>query len=153
MSTSKIRAHGAKTPAPSNHAPLARRGLVPFALSVAVIAGATGGLTGCGTPRAMAVQGATYASDVADEAAPIIEEKCIIEMQDLEQDSAEAREAICDVAVPLNDSLALAIAALKDALRVESSDADLLSKLAEVTAIVAKFGVEMAKVAKMGMEQ
>lgn len=142
----------AKTPAPKAHSS-ARVGLVLLAASALGLGSVGLSLGGCGTPRAMAVQGATYASDVADEAAPIIEEKCVIEMQDLEQDSVEARGAVCDVAVPLNDSLALAIAALKDALRAEASDADLLSKLAEVTAIVAKFSVEMSKVVKMGMAQ
>ena len=121
-------------------------GFVPWVASVVLV-----GLcvAGCGaSPRGIAVDATTVAHDVVDKATPIVEQKCIAELEGLKRPEWDERTEVCDVVVPAHDALALAVSAAKKAIAVASGAGDLLRMGGELAVQVAEFTAAMVKLEK-----
>lgn len=115
----------------------------------AVALGLVGLLAGCGaSPRSIAVDATTVAHDVVDKATPIVEQKCIAELEGLKRPEWDERTEVCDVVVPAHDALALAVSAAKKAIAVASGAGDLLRMGGELAVQVAEFTAAMVKLEK-----
>lgn len=93
--------------------------------------------SGCAvSARSLAIDGASYASDIVERAHPEIERLCIDELRTLDGRELSERIDFCDVAVEVHDDLVLALAATKRALADHSPD--LVRLISDLTDLVAK---------------
>lgn len=106
-------------------------------------------LAGCGaSPRSIAVDGATYGDDLLKREAPVIEEKCVVELPELKEPEWSKRDGLCAVAVPANDLLAQAVIDTKELLRKPvAGAAELLELAGKLSLAAADFTAAMVKLA------